>query len=195
MKISDYIVPIIIKDDLNGTGFIVDNKLITAAHVVISKENICHFIYNGREFLIGPDNNLLFEYPKDKKSQGQNNLYMDLAVYNLKNFDSLLKFEKPNMDIPCVYQGFSDSTTKMDYYDNIKLDDKDWYYPFGGNGSIRINNTYISIGGKCKGGNSGGPLFQGKYVVGLLVGNQQYQSFSLDRYIQSDYILEKFSKI
>lgn len=193
MKISDYIVPIFIKDNLNGTGFIVGNKLITAAHVIISKENVCQYIYNGREFLISPDNNMLFEYPGAIKNQGQNNLYMDLAVYKLNNIDSSLELEKPNVNTPCVYQGYSDSTTKMDFYDNIKLGDKDWYYPLEEKGPIRINNTYISIGGKCKGGNSGGPLLQGKYVVGMLVGSQQYQSFSMDRYIKSDYIFEKLS--
>ena len=83
----------------------------------------------------------------------------------------------------------------MDRYDNVKLDGKDWYYPLGEEKPIRINNTSISIGGKCKGGNSGGPLFQGDYVVGMLVGNQQYRSFSLDRYIRSDYLIEILSKL
>ena len=193
MKLFNYIVPIFCEDCLNGTGFIVGNTLITAAHVVISKSNDCSFVYEGEYYCFGPDNNLFYEYPEEKSKQGQNSIYRDLAIYKLDDIDSALELHALDIDTPCVYQGYSDSATQMDIYDNIKLDGKDWYYPLGEKKPICINNTFISIGGKCKGGNSGGPLFQGNYVVGMLVGNQQYQSFSLDRYIRSDYLIEKLS--
>ena len=126
--------------------------------------------------------------------KGQNAQYFDLAAYKLDNINSSLSFIKPVINRPCIYKGYSDNINKMDSYDNIILDDKDWYYPIGERTPVCVNNTYTSIGGKCKGGNSGGPLFQGDFVVGMLVGNQQYQSFSLDRYIKSDYIIEILSR-
>ena len=192
MERSNYIVPIYCEGEFNGTGFIVGNRLITAAHVVVSKENVCFFLYKDNRINIGPDNNVFYEYPVIKSIQGQNNQYQDLAIYKL-DIVCPLELSKPNMNISCSYQGYSDANLQLDIYDNIKLDDKDWYYPNEEKPPIRINNTYIAIGGKSKGGNSGGPLFQEDSVVGMLVGNQQYQSFSMDRFIKSDYILEKLS--
>ena len=194
MKISDYIVPIFMKDELNGTGFIVGNTLITAAHVVISKENVCHFLYRGNNISVGPDNIFLYEYPKEKCLQGLGNIYLDLAIYNLENLDSPLELRKPQMSDPCFYQGYSDSL-HIDTYTNLYLDNRDWYYPSQEEKPISIINTYISGNGRCKKGNSGGPLFQGKHIVGMLVGNQQYQNFSMDRYIKSDYISETISNL
>ena len=69
MIVTKYIVPLYYNDEFNGTGFIVGNILITAAHVVISKENVCSFLYNGKKIRIGPDNNVVFDYPNDKRSE------------------------------------------------------------------------------------------------------------------------------
>lgn len=194
MNNMDYIVPIYYEGEFNGSGFIVGNRLITAAHVVVSKEKVCFFLYKDKRTSIGPENNMLYEYPITKSNQGQNNRYLDLAIYKT-DIVSSLELCKPNIDNTCTYQGYSDVSLQLDIYDNIKLDDKDWYYPLEEEKPIRINNTYIAIGGKTKGGNSGGPLFQGDYVVGMFVGNQQYQSFSMDRFIKSDYILKKLPKL
>lgn len=194
MIVMDYIVPIYSEGEFNGTGFIVGNKLITAAHVVISKENVCHFLYRGNNLCLGPDNIILYEYPKEKCMQGQDNIYLDLAIYNLENKESPLEFRKPQMSYPCFLQGYS-ASLHIDTYTNIYLGNRDLYYQSQEEKHIQVNNTYIVINGQCISGNSGSPLFQGEYIVGMLVGNQQYQRFSLDRYIQSDYIQEKLLKL
>lgn len=194
MNISDYIVPIYCEEEFNGTGFIVGNKLITAAHVVISKENVCYFLYKEKRISIGPDNNILYEYPKEKGLQGKNELYLDLAVYKLGKVDSPLELGNLQMSDPCFYQGYS-SPFQIDTFTNLYLDDKDWYYQSQEEKHIPVRNTYTVLNGQCKNGNSGGPLFQGEYIVGMLVGYQQYQSFSMDRYIRSDYISETISKL
>ena len=75
-----------------------------------------------------------------------------------------------------------------DSYNNIILNDNVRYYPRGGVRSIPIRNCYLSDIGRCKEGNSGGPLFQNGKVVAMLSGNQDYGNFSKDRYIKSEYI-------
>lgn len=195
MKNSDYIVPIYLDKKYNGTGFIVGNMLITAAHVLESKDNVCYFLYRGDKIVIGPDNNIIFEYPKTKVKQGQNNKYWDLAMYELDNIVSPLELREPNLSEKCLYQGYSDSTLKMNVYSDIILNNNAYYYPSEYDAKpIPITNCCISQIGKCKSGNSGGPLFQGDYVVGMLSGGQQFFNLSWDRIIKADYILHKIQK-
>lgn len=190
MELSKYIVPIILTNEYNGTGFIVGNKLITAAHVVISKENECYFLYDGNKVIINSNNNILFEYPDNNVIQGHRNIYWDIAIYNLEGIDSPLELREPQITNACFYIGYSD-TGQIDFYDNIYLDDKDWYNSAQLGKSVPVTNTYVVFNGSCKNGNSGGPLFQGEHIVGMLVGNQQYSRFSLDRYVKSEYIISR----
>ena len=196
MSITDYIVPIFEDNEYNGTGFIVHNYLITAAHVV--KKNGCSyaFLYQGNVMGIDSKKIFLYEYPMDKSLQGLNNRYLDLVVYKFNNIFSPLVFRTPDLKAHCIYQGYSYSNSILHFnsYDNIFVKDHDWYTPDGGE-TIRINNTYLSTIGKCESGNSGGPLIQGDMVVGMLVGNEQYSSLSMDRYIKSEYILAQMKSI
>ena len=139
------------------------------------------------------NNNIIFDYPKEGCKQGQDNLYWDLAVYRLKDIFSPLELcTAPNMKGTCIYQGYIDSTLKMDIYTNIVLDNNAYYYPPKYDEKpIRINNCYISVIGKCTHGNSGGPLFQGNYVIGMLSGGQQWHNFSWDRIIKAEYIFKR----
>ena len=189
MEFTKYIVPIYMGNEFNGTGFIVSNKLITAAHVVISKENECYFLYDGNKVIINSNNIFLFEYPNNKDIQGHDNIYWDIAIYNLENIDSPLELRELHTTNACFYRGYSD-TDQIDSYDNIYLDNKDWYNSPLIDKPIPLNNTYVVFNGLCKNGNSGGPLFQGDFIVAMLVGNQQYSRFSLDRYIRSEYIIQ-----
>ena len=195
MKNSDYIVPIYLDKKYNGTGFIVGNMLITAAHVLESKDNVFYFLYLGDKIAIGPENNIIFEYPKIKGKQGQNNKYWDLAVYELDNIVSPMELREPNLSEKCLYKGYSDSTLQVDSY-SIILNNNAYYYPreFDAKPIPINNNCCISQIGKCKPGNSGGPLFQGDYVVGMLSGGQQFFNLSWDRIIKADYILHKIQK-
>lgn len=189
MNISDYIVPIYFNGDLNGTGFIVGNKLITAAHVIALEDSSFSFLFRGEMMIIGPEKNNIFEYPKEKGRQGHNNIYWDLAVYKLDDIVSPLELRKPNSTEKCLYQGYSDSTLQMNSYSDIILNNNAYYYPPEYDAKpIPINNCCISQIGKCKPGNSGGPLFQGDYVVGMLSGGQQLFNLSWDRIIKADYI-------
>ena len=192
MSISDYIVPIFSEGAFNGTGFIIGSTLVTAAHVVEFKENVCYFLYEKEKISIGPDNNIKFEY-QEESMQGMDNRYWDLAIYKLDNIDSPMKLHLPDLSKPCTYQGFSD-VAQLDVYTDIMLDNNAFYYPDNYKKPIRIKNCYISKVGKCKEGNSGGPLFQGDHVIGMLSGGQQLFNLSWDRIIKADYINSIFLK-
>ena len=195
MNILDYIVPIYCEGEFNGSGFIVGAVLVTDAHVVISDKSLFSILYRGQKINIVPEKNIIFEYPKEKDMQGQNNRYWDLAVYKLENIVSPLELREPNLSERCLYQGYSDSTLQVDSYSDIILNNNAYYYPPKCDAKpIPINNCYISQIGKCKPGNSGGPLFQGDYIVGMLSGGQQLFNLSWDRIIKADYILHKIQK-
>ena len=191
-KETDYIVPIFHRGVFNGTGFIVGNMLITAAHVVVSEESLCYFLFGGEKITIGPDNNMIFEYPKGKEKQGKDNKYWDLAIFQLDNNYSPLELCIPNMTESCTYFGFTDSTLKVNTYTDVILENHAYYYPPEYEAKpVHIDNCYISVIGKCTHGNSGGPLFQGNGIVGMLSGGQQWHKFSCDRFIKAEYILNK----
>lgn len=195
MIIANYIVPIYSEDKFNGTGFIVENLLITAAHVVISEGNVCNFLYKGEMVSISSNNNIIFDYPKEGCKQGQNNLYLDLAIYRLKDIFSPLKLCAPKIKETCIYQGFTDSTLKLDVYTDIALNENAYFYPPEYDAKpIRINNCYNSVIGKCTHGNSGGPLFQGDYIIGMLSGGQQWHNLSWDRIIKAEHILKRIQE-
>lgn len=195
METSNYVVPIYYKGDLNGTGFIVRDLLVTAAHVVVSKEIDFTFLYGEENIKIEPEKNIIFEYPKENSMQGHDNIYWDLAVYKLDKIVSPLELREPDFTKKCLYQGYSDCAFQIDSYNDIILNNKAYFYPPEYDAKpIPVKNCYISKIGQCKPGNSGGPLFQGNYVVGMLVGNQQYRNFSMDRFISSSYILKILSK-
>ena len=194
MNMLDYIVPIYYEDKFNGSGFIVGNLLVTAAHVVVSEISVFSFLFRGQKITIGREKNFIFEYPKNKDMQGKENRYWDLAVYKLDNIVSPLELREPNLVEECFYQGYSDSTLRVDSY-SIVLNNNAYYYPIEYDTKpIPINNCCISQIGKCKPGNSGGPLFQGDYVVGMLSGGQQFFNLSWDRIIKADYILHNIQK-
>lgn len=192
MNILDYIVPIYYEGEYNGSGFIVGNVLVTAAHVARSEKSAISILYKGQKIIIGPEKNIIFEYPKEKGMQGQNNRYLDLAMYKLDTIVSPLELREPNFAEKCLYQGYSDSTLQMVSYSNIILSNNAYYYPSGYDAKpIPITNCYISQIGKSKHGNSGGPLLQGDYVVGMLSGGQQLFNLTWDRFIKAEYILLK----
>ena len=194
MNISDYIVPIFSEGVFNGTGFIIGSTLITAAHVIESKENVCYFLYGKEEISIGSDNNIVFEYPVKESMQGKDNRYWDLAIYKLSNINSPIKLQSPNLSKPCTYHGYSD-VKQIDIYTNIMLDNNAYYYPCEYNRKpVRIYNCYFSTVGKSKVGNSGGPLFQGDSVIGMLSGDQILCHLSWDRIIKAEYINSCLSK-
>jgi len=195
MKISNYIVPIYYKDEFNGTGFIVHDLLVTAAHVVISKESVFTFLYRGEKIKIGQEKNIIYEYPKGNVMQGHDNRYWDLAVYRLDNIVSPVELREPDLSEKCLYRGYSDSTLQLDSYGDIILNNNAYYYPSEYDAKpIPINNCYISLTGTCKPGNSGGPLFQGDRVIGMLSGGQMWHNLSWDRIIKAEYILNKIQE-
>lgn len=195
MNISDYVVPIYFEGEFNGTGFLVGESLITAAHVVVSVESENYFLFRGNKIIIGPENNLIFDYPHKERKQGKDNLYWDLAVFSLNDIFSPLELYSPQMKEKCLYHGYTDSTLEMNTYTDIVLDNNAYYYPPEYKSKpIRITNCYISVIGKCTHGNSGGPLFQGTRVVGMLSGGQQWHNLSWDRIIKADHIFKRIQE-
>lgn len=204
MKISDYIVPIFKKEkEFSGTGFISGNILITAAHVVNSSIDYCEFCFKNEFFSITCENLLWYEYIEKGHIQGENNQYSDLVMYKLTNIDSPLTLAIPDLTSPCFYQGFSfnekNKIIQLDTYD-IVLDNKICYY-FNIRGKCTpIRNCFQSSKTKdeiCTAGNSGGPLFQGNEIVGMLVGTQEdyIRKTFVYRFIKSEYILKKINEV
>jgi len=188
MKISDYIVPIYNKNnEFLGTGFIVENILITAAHVINS--DLLDFIFYFKEEKNHANfkDLIKFEYPENGEKQCVN-FYKDIAMFNLKSItDSPLIFTKLLLNIPCCYHGYSFNEEKgvreEDFYGNIFLENNAY--------DCNINKNYFySEDSKCKVGNSGGPLLQGNGIVGMLIRKRDYIDSSKDIFIKSEYIQE-----
>lgn len=199
MDINNYIIPIYKGKEFVGTGFIAGRTLITAAHVVETPTLRYSCLWNGKSISLSCANILWHEYPEADYMQGQGNKYSDLAIYKIDGIESPLELSVPDLGISCNYWGFSFDEDKKclqeDSYRNLILNDNAKYYPRNGGRAIPIKNCYLSDIGRCKEGNSGGPLFQGEKVVAMLSGNQDYGDFSKDRYIKSEYIMSVLSSI
>lgn len=199
MDINNYIIPIYKGKEFVGTGFIAGSTLITAAHVIETPTLNYSCLWDGETVRLSCANILWHEHPEADYMQGQGNKYLDLAIYKMDDVESPLELSAPDLGYSCNYWGYSfDEDNKClleDSYSDIFLNDKTKYYPRSGGRAIPIKNCYLSDIGRCKEGNSGGPLFQGEKVVAMLSGNQDYGDFSKDRYIKSEYIMSVLSSI
>lgn len=179
-----YLVPLfILKGDEGsfiGNGVIVDNYLLTAAHVVVCnmcKRNLNHIYYRVERDYIEVNNDMLIHDGRDpfgKVVHDMNNIHDDLIVYKLKEkYNSFKLSEEP--------VSLGDELAIRPYRRNLDNDDEitsdslvckvsalkkgrlknqeyDWY------------NCYITKNGWQEySGNSGSALFNKETVFGILI--------------------------
>lgn len=190
-----YIVPIYLKKEFVGTGFIVDNYFITAAHVVQPPCLNYMFKYDGEDYRLRCSDLITREY-WDGNLKVCNNELQDLIVFRMKGIESPLVLMNPQKETGCYYCGYSfNEETHLiqpDYYENIAINNKKHHYYISGK-SFVVSNCFLADSGRSKKGNSGGPLFQGQDIIGMLVGKQQgtKSNCSKDRFIRAEYIKSK----
>ena len=173
MNYFKYIVPIFTSkeskdepspDDYCGTGFIVGNYLITAGHVVYGFKYVW-YKFDGRFYLL-PKFEVceLGRYEENRYNRIDKDMIIkeDLAIVEIGDCDSPLKFGIQDEDMSCVYHGYSfkDGAIKEDHINidlNIKRD--------------KFINCKYSKYLDFVSGNSGGPIFNGDCIVGMLVSN------------------------
>ncbi len=173
MTYEKFIVPILASNeselsdnDYRGTGFIIDEYLITAGHVVNG------FTYFGYKFegkihtISNPCVNELGERENDRYKQiGIDTLIKeDLAIFKIENCGSPLQLGFKDEDISCIYHGYSfeDNSIIVFHINAIPLRSlrKDRKKVLN---CKYLNNIDLDYG------NSGGPLFYDDKIVGMLV--------------------------
>ena len=193
--ISKYIVPIYNDADFQGTGFIVNNYFITAAHVV---KDLSHpiFIFEGNKIRLQPDSKILLTYDKNKEERE------DLAIFKVKILSSLsLSSENVSSKI-CCYQGYSYVEEKKqlteNIYNNIMILHEHAYSVASFHTEPIKYRNCITCTPSCCEGNSGGPLFQDEKIVGMYFSSYKlppsYRSVE-DYYIKGSYINNILNKI
>ncbi len=197
VNVTEAIVPIYCNGEFNGTGFIYNSYLITAAHVV-DKMDAVSYVYHGESFVLYEDNKVyceLFGNEQDEFGMVRfNTLTEDLAIY---------KVETECHEITISDEIIEDGTASVLYgfhfisENNIALK----------HGSVEIYNSIDSVNPSqqdycmyCKiteldesfniiKGYSGGPLLVGNKVVGML-----FQGMAIKGYyhiMKAKHILDK----
>lgn len=166
-----YVVPIYIvnsagEKEFNGTGFIVENLLITAGHVTIN-EKILIIKFNNNEYTL---NDPLYE-KYDQNING--NIKHDLSIYRIDFAHSSLSFAENEITdkMKCELYGYS-------YDEQILCADskiimvRDFAYDYTKRPPLRLNNSSLFSPNSGKRGNSGCPIFnnEGK-IIGMLTGS------------------------
>lgn len=186
-QINKYIVPIVeitdIGNKLWGTGFIVNNHLISAAHV-FNANNPLYFLFNGELILL--DNLIYREYEKGK------NIRRDLLVYKICNIESPLILHKGLYPWKTFldFEGFSeDEDNNSLKADSFKVFIKEHAYE---NNEIRLDNCFETTpqGFHC---NSGCPIMMDNVVYGMNIAG--YDLYNIGIAIRSDYISSIIEKL
>ena len=179
MEYEKYIVPILASNESElsrnnywGTGFIVGEYLITAGHVVNDFKYIGYIFEDIIHPLPTPCVNELGcrENGRYKLIDMNTLIKEDLAIFKIGDCGSPLQFGFKDEDMVCMYHGYSfvdnSNSIKVDHIDAIPLRTlskdrkKDINCKF-------LNNIDLDNG------NSGGPLFDGDKIVGMLVSGEE----------------------
>lgn len=186
--ISNFVVPIYNERDFVGTGFILGNYLLTAAHVV---KDLSHpiFIFENRKYHLRKCDVRFFMY--DKYSADRN----DLAIYEVCINSQLRLSTSFNNNDTCCYVGFSYSEENKQVLENtysgIRIIHEYAYSTTNDHSKRRRYNNCWTCSPSCVEGNSGGPLFQGEEIIGLYIASLRLPPSFIaleDYYIKGDYI-------
>ena len=168
---TEFIVPILINADEEntqvGTGFILDQYIITAAHVFYNLnigENRCEelkYKFDDREFSIKL-REALFDGHKCESRKG---FSQDLLVFRVNHKGSPFSLNTGDISEGVVLE------TRAYYYDGEKMQTQSInnIHPIGTNA---CNSNCIDVKGECgfpfKDGNSGCPIYVDNIVYGIL---------------------------
>jgi hypothetical protein len=199
MAFSKYIVPIYIKEDnvynYYGTGFIVNGMLITANHVVKDKINT-YFLYKNKIHYV--DITRLVALESTGKILSSNHEY-DLFVCKTDIMDSDLKlspqYDKNQSCELCAYvldKGVENGKESIceDQYSDVYINRDIAIDSIG----RRLCNCF-SCNHKFKHTNSGGPLLQNGYIVGMLIkGIRHLGKYNEGIFIKANHIKQAIEK-
>lgn len=190
IEFSKYIVPVFINDKYYGTGFVVNDMLITANHVVKNKLRT-YFEYEGKRFHVDFNKIVVDLY----ENRLLNNQVQDLFVCKIDIEDSNLEisseFDKNGL---CEFFGYSstkdDCSLSKDYMPNIVI-----HRNVAINSDCEKVNNCFSCKCKLKHTNSGAPLFQNGKVIGMLIWSiEHYGGFYESVFIKMDYIIDEIRR-
>lgn len=204
---DNYLVPIFIdkydKMSFNGNGVIVDNYLITAAHVAICnkcKRNISklYYLYEGEYKEI--NNKMVIHNgrgAKGKVKSDRGGIHDDLIIYNIQeSFDSFLLSSEP-IEEGAELAMFSFRKIWEDE-GVIKREERVCYVTKKNTESngIKLKNCFeaLAIQSSFFPGNSGSILFKGGIIYGMLIIVNQKGYGSLGKFLSADYIKEMIDK-
>lgn len=192
MEFSKFIVPIYKNEDYYGTGFIIDGMLITANHVVKNKLHT-YFDFNGERHHV--DINKIVAIDPLGKCQSNNEAH-DLFVYKTDIENSDLKMSSDyDQNKTCEFRAYSlnddNTTTSKDYKNDIKI-----FRDIATDSNHNELVNCFSCKCKLKHTNSGGPLFQGGKIIGMLIRRiDYYGGFCESVFIKTDYIKQYIKKM
>lgn len=199
VNVTEAIVPIYCNGEFNGTGFIYNSFLITAAHVVDKMEEV-KYVYHGEFFVLNEDDKVYFkQYGNCQDEFGWvrfNTLSEDLAIYKIETEcrEITLSDEMIEDGTKSVLYGFhffaenniplKKRNVEMYHgciFDNVILRPQDYcmYCKIAEqDGSLNIIRGY-----------SGGPLLLGNKVVGMLIEEMTIEGYY--HIMKAQYILDK----
>lgn len=206
-KYDKYLVPIFIdkydKMSFNGNGVIVDNYLITAAHVAICnkcKRNISklYYLYEGEYKEI--NNKMVIHNgrgAKGKVKADRGGIHDDLIIYNIQeSFDSFLLSSEPIEE--GVELAMFSFRKKWEDEGVIKREERVCSVTKKNTESngIKLKNCFeaLAIQSSFFPGNSGSILFKGGIIYGMLIIVNQKGYGSLGKFLSADYIKEMIDK-
>ena len=193
MIFSKFIVPIYCDNEFSGTGFIVNGFLMTANHVMKNKVHSC-FVFENKKFRIDVRKLIVLDEPEN--TQCSENA-LDLFVCETDIKDSDLCFSS-NLEEGALFDfygySFDENTHELlkDKESGITLHRMN---ALSFSDCMKLNNSFSCL---CdlKAGNSGGPLFYGNKIVGMLIREICRKQVKKECvFIKAGYIMDKICNI
>lgn len=186
-----------------GSGVIVGNLLITAAHVMMEKKKLLPYLFFRFENRVRrvDEKEIIYDGRKEMDKDSEH-IHHDLIVFKLSNIASPFVLNTTDFDISShVFarkymeqkKSTSQSTYKILMKKGFKNDRKLWLKKE----SFEWNNCLLTTGDFVK-GDSGTPIYRENVVYGILIGRTVHPNYSLKdkifNFLDARYIQETISK-
>lgn len=195
VNVTEAIVPIYCNGEFNGTGFIYNSYLITAAHVVDKMDEV-RYVYHGESFIL--DNRVYCEqFGNAQDELGMvrfNALTEDLAIYKVGTechkitiTDEMI--EDGTASVLYGFHFFSENNISLKHGSVEICNSIDRVNPSQQDYCMYCKITELDESFNIIKGYSGGPLLVGNKVVGML-----FQEMAIEGYyhiMKAKHILDK----